>query len=95
MTVRRIHTENGSRIEPPFDESWPPQRRLEWWAAVTALDTGLNVEIRPRARHDTYSVIAGNTSTSPLQYRDAWTYLTGFSAGARSKPSADIEEVSG
>lgn len=89
MTVRRIHTANGSHIEPPLDESWTPQQKLEWQAAVVAHDTGLRIEVRPGriefdgvSLPDVFSVNVDSSSTV-LSYAAAWTYLWGVDMGAR------------
>lgn len=33
-TVRRVFTQGGSHIEPPFDENWDNLTKLRWQAAV-------------------------------------------------------------
>lgn len=38
MKVVRIHTRNGSHIEPSLDESWTDLTKLSWLAAVINLD---------------------------------------------------------
>jgi hypothetical protein len=97
LTVRRVQDEHGSHIEPPLGQSWDNSTKLEWHAAVVALDTGLDIEIGPgalrvmrrgiwHAEPDTYSVniMAGGgttTSCSALNYHEAWIYLNGVRAG--------------
>ena len=38
--VRRIETDHGSYIEPPFEESWSELEKLRWHLAVALHDGG-------------------------------------------------------
>jgi len=89
MVVTRVQTGNGSHIEPPCDDAWPDRMKLEWWAAVTADDTGLRVEVRDAEfwhggvkKYGYYSVIVGHGSITPLTFDQALSYLSGVSTGA-------------
>lgn len=86
IDVTRIHSDAGSHIELPLDESWDERTKLEWQAAVVAHDTGLRVRIAngtmtgPGVRGEHYSIQVG-TSSMVMNYRDAWLYLVGVSVG--------------
>lgn len=93
-TVQRIHTARGSHIEPPLRTNASNHEKLLWHAAVTAHDTGLNIQIAPASHkikrfgrwvepEPYWSIIVGNTSTA-LPYHAAWHYLNGIETGAKT-----------
>lgn len=93
MMVRRVHTENGSHIEPELDPAWDEMTKLRWLAAVAAHDTGIRIRVHPaRARieeswrtiPDLYCLEIGRTSVSAQRYHQCWLYLTGVQVGARA-----------
>ncbi|MFD4740589.1 hypothetical protein ACFWNQ_24975 [Streptomyces virginiae] len=88
MIVHRIRTDRGSHIEPALDPAWPDATKLQWHAAVTALDTGLPIHVHVAARSE-YGLTVGNTGAAPFTYREAWEYLNGASAGATAARHAD------
>lgn len=89
--VTRVHTGQGSHIEPPLDQDWDEATKLAWQAAVVAHDTGLRIRVHDEAFvtsngdavPGTYSINVGLSSCSALPYRKAWTYLNGVSTGAQ------------
>lgn len=94
MNVTRIQTEASSHIEPPCDDAWPDRVKLEWWAAVTAHDTGLRIEISDaevshgqKKLTGLYHITVGGSSAVPFTFREAWTYLNGVSTGAEQSRS--------
>lgn len=100
MNVTRIHDQTGTHIEPPLGQSWPEARKLEWQAAVTSTDTGLDVQVHEANVHrdgrpigGLYQVrIAGSTTIAGLGFTETWAYLIGVAAGVlATKPAADVE----
>lgn len=91
MKVRRVHTENGSHIEPPFDPDWPYLEQLEWHAAVVREDCpGLHVAVtslRPERYWipGTYNVQVGSSCIGPQSFNDVITFLTGVSIGWKER----------
>jgi len=91
VTVQRVTTEWGSRIEPPLDQSWSDLEKLRWHAAVVGVDAGV---VAPRVDVCDYSsrrfgiwfpnrgyyTVQG---CGPLRYAEAWDYLNGMLAGAK------------
>ena len=91
-TVERVVTGTESHIEPPIDPDWPQAQKLAWHAAVVAVDMGINVSVHEGSLRelidgvwhpvaDSYSIGFGSSSDGALDYRDAWTYLSGMSDG--------------
>lgn len=90
--VIRINTTHGSHIEPPLDPDWTDLTKLQWHAAVVTYDTGIPIRISDGAYKvqsgdqwvdvpGHYSINVGSGCRSALDYRDAWIYLSGVSAG--------------
>lgn len=85
MIVER--TKDG-KIEPPLDQNWSPLEKLRWHAAVLHADTGKRVDV-DRAHYKLngvpqkdYFIVSCATSTfSPVNFRDAWTYINGIGSG--------------
>ena len=94
MKVTRCSNGDETWIEPPIDQTWTNRKKLEWHAAIVEHDTGVRVRIGDgsfkRRRADGrwiedephYSVNVGSSSTV-YNFRDAWVYLNGVSAGAQ------------
>lgn len=81
--VQRVHDGLGtSHIEPPLEQAWSNLERLRWHAAVTALDTGLQVLVHPVKGG--YSVQVENGSMSSMNYQNAWSYISGVLVGGNS-----------
>ncbi|MDJ0010116.1 hypothetical protein [Gordonia alkanivorans] len=90
MQVTRVHTENGSHIEPPLDQKWSELDKLRWNAGVVIADTGvpLRIKLNDNARYTSngvdipvYGLQLGSMSTS-RRFHAMWDYLNGVSAGA-------------
>ena len=45
--VRRIETERGSYVLPPFRLDWSELDKLRWQAATVRVDAGVSVTVRP------------------------------------------------
>lgn len=43
--VARVHTANGSYVEPPLQQEWDQATKLAWHASVVAYDTGLDITV--------------------------------------------------
>lgn len=88
--VQRVDDATGSHIEPPLDENWSDLQKLQWHAAVTALDTGCEVTVK-EVRRNLFSVswrtATMSTSTSGSPFYVTWTYLSGMAAGATARVS--------
>lgn len=87
--LKRVNFEGGSRIEPALKPIWLPLKRLQWKAAVTSVDTGLHVTVKPAdyrvsgiGQFGVYEVGVEYAGTGPLDYRSAWSLLTGVEIGA-------------
>ncbi|MBM7280344.1 hypothetical protein JTZ10_21605 [Gordonia rubripertincta] len=90
MTVTRVHTGNGSHIEPPLKQDWSELDKLRWKAGVVIADAGvpLRIKLNDNARYASngvdipvYGLQLGPMSTS-RRFHDMWDYLNGVSAGA-------------
>lgn len=101
MNVTRIQDGQASRIEPPCEETWPERLKLEWWAAVTAHDTGLSIKVTDAQcwrggvkQHGYYHLAVGRSSAVPLTFEQAWSFLSGVSTGAgeASRPRPAVAE---
>lgn len=96
MPVVRVHTRNGSHIDPPLNQAWSELDRLRWHAGVVQADCGVTAYITPGAlstpgpfgrmrRHmDEYAIRIGARSSSSFNYHEAWDYLNGVEAGANA-----------
>jgi hypothetical protein len=93
MTVRRVHDDTGTHIEPEFDQTWDEETKLRWHAAVVAHDTGLAIRVHPHT--DSFGRTqyglnigeinqGGQTSLCMRPYYDAWDALSHISIGARA-----------
>lgn len=87
----RTSTEWGSHIEPPLRSWWPPFKKLQWLAAVTAEDTGLTVCVEKSAywvsgikQFGYFNVRCGSSQSGPHDYASAWSTLNGITVGARA-----------
>ncbi|QMU19333.1 hypothetical protein [Gordonia rubripertincta] len=90
MAVTRVHTENGSHIEPPLNPDWSELDKLRWKAGVVIADAGvpLRITLNDNARYTSdgvdipvYGLQLGSMSTS-RRFHAMWDYLNGVSAGA-------------
>lgn len=81
MKVRRVATEGGSHIEPPFDPSWSDLDKLRWTASVVEADTGVR-PVPHLEENGLYSINVGASSFGGFTFGSAWTFLNGVSAGA-------------
>lgn len=82
MKVERIHTQHGSHIEPPLDDSWSEIDKLRWDAAVIEHDHGLRLKVEERERG--FVVIAPDTGfgSNYLTYQAAWVHMNDLGLGA-------------
>lgn len=89
LTVERIQDANGTHIEPPLNPNWTGLEKLQWWAAVTALDAGLpqDLFVVDEQEHEgqppTYSLSWHGEGMAGMQYTVAWSTLAGVGIGAR------------
>lgn len=84
MKVERVMTEGGDHIEPPLDPNWTELRKLEWLAAVVAVDTGFVVTVRQAPSHRWRYCLSGpGWGLSDMAFAQCWDYLSGISIGAR------------
>jgi hypothetical protein len=86
MTVRRVKTDHGSHIEPPFDSSWSHLEQLRWKAGGLLTDHGIAVYVVPVGRRR-FS-LGGQTpqgcwSISGQSLNACWTYINGMASAAR------------
>lgn len=90
MSVTRVHTRNGSHIEPPLDASWSELLKLRWKAGVLAADTGVVVEIQAGGMRDAKgNDVAGyfrlfsrtGNQRGPMRFGAMWDYLNGMEFG--------------
>lgn len=87
MNIVRIHTDHGSHIEPPLEQSWTRLAKLRWHAAVASHDSGLEIVVNPTKKlmPQTFMVtIVGHTGHSDRPYADAWTLINGIASGAQA-----------
>lgn len=91
MDVARIEHDGGSRIEPPFSESWDDLTKLEWHAGVARVETGLPISVKPGAitindipQDGWYSITIASSSHSAFTYDQAWIYMSGIITGHKS-----------
>lgn len=83
MRVKRIETEDGSYLDPPFDEQWPALQKLQWRAAVLDEDTGVDVEINEWPEGSgSFRLTAVKLDVTIEGLSHAWDFLNGMSAGA-------------
>jgi len=99
MSVQRVSDARGSHIEPALDPEWDNLTKLQWHAAVIAVDTGYEIWVRPG---DTSILRDGVWETIADQYNvtikageawsdcgagnfgQTWSFLEGVRAGARA-----------
>lgn len=98
MEVRRIYPDGpygGSHVEPPFNESWTEREKIDWHAAITEFDSGIEVvvstggssrrvlgKLRPIGGVYGFILGGGVMATSERPYLDCCTFLHGLSVGA-------------
>jgi hypothetical protein len=84
--VVRVSDDNGSHIEPEYDQGWDAFSKLRWAAAVCRCDTGIDVKVHEfpnnwclevRGR-DGFSV-----SVALASWQSVWDYLAGMSVAAK------------
>lgn len=100
-SVRRVTDDGTNRIEPPLQQWWLDVDKLAWWAALTALDTGVGIRLYDGAALDRsgspiagqYSINVGYLSYSAMPFHHAWTFLNGVAAGARAAQAATKESA--
>lgn len=80
----------GSHIEPPLDQSWSELEKLQWRAAVVALDSGVEVSVHSavfwigdRKQEGTFDIRYGRGVESVGYLDTAWSFLNGVELGAR------------
>jgi hypothetical protein len=103
--VQRVHTDEGSHIEPPLGNGRSERDKIAWHAAVVAADTGLTVEAFEHSgdeysfrlgRHQPYNSLAMRIGTvnsgGPYPYDVAWIYLNAVSVGveASRQPAGQV-----
>lgn len=104
MMVIRVQEEFGSRVEPPFREDWDDLTKLQWHAALTTYDSGLDVsvEIAGVRRRELgrwidvtgmFNVRCGGTSVGPNTYHGAVDVMTGIGIGAGEAARKFIESM--
>lgn len=85
MEVSRVVEHQVTRIEPPLDQHWPQQKKLEWKAAVVMLNCpGLQVDIRQFPYNWSILLRAEGKfshSISISSYEAVWDYLNGVTTG--------------
>jgi hypothetical protein len=99
--VRRITEDGTSRPDPLLQQGWSDTEKLAWWAALTALDTGLEIRLFDEAALDRkgsaipgeYSINVGYTAHSSMPFHRAWTFLNGVAAGAKAAQAAMKEST--
>lgn len=91
MHVDRIQNPRGSHIEPELHDDWDDETKLRWSAAVTAVDTGLEIKLyrgglwrNSKPVPDVWAVTVGRHSHSAMSYRHLWTFLNGVTTGAQA-----------
>lgn len=91
IDVSRVPERGGSRIEPPLDPDWDDETRLRWHAAVTAVDSGLEIQLYRGGLYrdgepvpDVWAVTVGRHSHSAMNYQHLWTFLNGVTTGAQA-----------
>jgi hypothetical protein len=83
--VERVDDGNVSRIKPAYDWTAPPDQQVAWWAAVTALDSGLDIGIsQGDSWPHTYRVHVNGGDSGPYSVRDVHHLLTGIVIGAQA-----------
>lgn len=94
MRVTRVHTEHGSHIEPPIDQSWPDLKRLQWQAGVASLGTGITITVTMAKywvggvrQYGHYNVSAPGSTSGPHTYAQASDWLLAMVDGARAARS--------
>jgi hypothetical protein len=96
-TVRRVHEEAGSHIEPPLDDGWSDLDKLRWHLAVALHDARLpehlaSVEPGHVTRNGVpiaglynirYRSVAGRTNGSwgAGDFRSTWSLINGIGLG--------------
>lgn len=93
MTVERVQTATGSRIEPPLNDRWSEEDQLRWKAAVVSADTGLRIELNVQDRvawfhAKQYGYSTAGSGGGSYDRNEMWTLLSGFSIGASAARAA-------
>ena len=99
--VRRITEDGTGRPEPLLQQDWTDTEKLAWWAALTALDTRLEIRLFDEAAlgqdgspiPGEYSINVGYTAHSSMPFHRAWTFLNGVATGARAAQTATKEST--
>jgi hypothetical protein len=85
-----IHSDKGSKPEPPLDQSWSDLIKLKWHAALVRSETDINVTVHQQPQNypgSFYQITLTGpnwSSCSIHTYRDAWRYLNGIQDGAKA-----------
>lgn len=89
MQVVRVHTDDGSHIEPPAKDDWSDDLKMAWHASVVAHDGQIAVRI---GRGDGGYAISvskhGGGYLGPFDFHTAWLYLIGIKLGAEAARKA-------
>lgn len=92
MNITRIQENGVSRVEPPLRKWWSKLEKLQWSAAVTEHDEGIEIHVTEAdyriggiKQRGYFNVsIVGGSSCGPFDYHHAWTYITGIGSGYRA-----------
>ena len=83
-TVQRIHSANGSHIEPPLESDWSDLEKLRWRAAVVEHDNRLpEGTIKVTEHPHNFCIQTPGSSMSVIGLHDTWSVLTGIDIGLR------------
>ena len=101
MNVTRVHTQDGSHVEPGYRWYWSDAKKLDWHASITAADTGLTITIESRADHGRQRYAAGVghgrdrwITSGDYTFDQMWDWLNGVSVGVRAaKRKTDQERA--
>ena len=93
MTVIRVETATGTRVEPPFSEQRSQTDKIRWATAVAALDSGLDIAIEVAqcsgyGPGPHYITVPGSTC-GPYDYLDVTRVLSGIVMGAAAARRVD------
>ena len=88
VPTRRVHTANGSHIEPELSRDLTDLAQAEWLASVVEGDTGLPIRFGPGSwtrngrRQPGMICVQVGSSSSVYPVSELWEFLTAVSLGA-------------
>ncbi len=88
ITVRRVCTSTGSRIDPPLEDAWGDLQKLRWKAAVAQVDCGVAVTVNNAnytvngKPYPAFVVGVEGASSGPHSVGTAWAVINGIIYGA-------------